>query len=123
MPGIRIHPKYGVNPTIPLCAWCGEPKNEVVLLGAAYRDEAPMHMCINDEPCEKCQSEMDKGITFIEAKEGFGGKAERTGKWCVVKEDAVRGLLRGALLDDVLQRRSAYLTPELWAQLGLDPPE
>lgn len=27
---ITLSPKYGVNPTIPVCFWCGEEKNACV---------------------------------------------------------------------------------------------
>ena len=33
MSGIKISPKYGVNPTIPVCFWCGKQKNEIALMG------------------------------------------------------------------------------------------
>ena len=31
--GIKLSPKHGLNPTIPVCFWCGEERNEVALLG------------------------------------------------------------------------------------------
>lgn len=31
--GIKISPKYGLNPTIPVCFWCGKQKNEIALMG------------------------------------------------------------------------------------------
>lgn len=70
---IKLSPKYGVNPTIPVCFWCGEDKNEVALLGrignaAVHEDiEAPMHMVLDYEPCEKCRSNMSQGFTIMEA--------------------------------------------------------
>ena len=30
---IKLSEKYGVNPTIPVCFFCGIPKNEIALLG------------------------------------------------------------------------------------------
>ena len=30
---IKLSEKYGVNPTIPVCFFCGMPKNEIALLG------------------------------------------------------------------------------------------
>ena len=26
---IPLSPKHGLNPTIPVCAWCGKEKNEI----------------------------------------------------------------------------------------------
>lgn len=55
---IRISEKHGANPTIPICFFCGEDKNEVALLGKLSGDkEAPMRMWINGdyEPCDECK--------------------------------------------------------------------
>lgn len=70
---ITLSPKYGVNPTIPVCFWCGEEKNEVALLGhigdgRKHEDfEAPMHMVLDYEPCDKCRANMSMGFTIMEA--------------------------------------------------------
>ena len=62
--GIKLSPKHGLNPTIPVCFWCGEERNEVALLGhigdgrKLEEFEAPMHMVIDYEPCEKCRANM-----------------------------------------------------------------
>ena len=51
--GIKLSPKHGLNPTIPVCFWCGEERNEVALLGHSgdgrkHEDfEAPRHMVID----------------------------------------------------------------------------
>lgn len=37
MSGIKLSPKYGVNPTIPVCFWCGKEKNEIALMGTCWR--------------------------------------------------------------------------------------
>ena len=105
---MRLHPTHGVNPTLAVCQWCGEDTGEVVLLGAAYKGETPMRMVINDVPCPPCQTSMDKGITLIEARE-VGGKPERTGRWCVITEDAARRLFTNPPLDAVLRTRKAYV--------------
>jgi hypothetical protein len=34
---MRLHNEYGLNPTIPICFFCGESKDEVALLGANYK--------------------------------------------------------------------------------------
>ena len=56
---IRLHKDFGVNPTIPQCLYCGEDKNEVALLGAAYKGEAPMHMIIDRVPCDSYKEKID----------------------------------------------------------------
>ena len=32
---IKLSKKHGLQPTIPLCPYCGKEKNEIALLGAA----------------------------------------------------------------------------------------
>ena len=39
---IKLSEKYGMNPTIPVCFFCQEEKNEIALLGKLKGDaEAP----------------------------------------------------------------------------------
>lgn len=70
MSGIKISPKYGVNPTIPVCFWCGKPKNEIALMGRMKGDiEAPKNMVLDYVPCEECQSHMAMGVAVLEASD------------------------------------------------------
>ena len=63
---ITLSKKYGVNPTIPVCFFCGQPRNEVALLGKLKDDkEASMHMIIDYEPCDECKEKMSYGVTLI----------------------------------------------------------
>lgn len=68
--GIRLHKEFGLNPTISVCMVCGEDKNEIALLGAAFKEQAPMHMVASIEPCEKCRKkylEDGDGVLLVEA--------------------------------------------------------
>lgn len=69
MANIKLSPKHGVNPTIPVCAWCGEPKNEIALLGKLNREdsEAPMHCVLDYVPCEHCAEQWSIGVAILEA--------------------------------------------------------
>ena len=70
MSGIKISPKYGVNPTIPVCFWCGKQKNEIALMGHMKDDiEAPKNMVLDYVPCEECQSHMAMGVAVLEASD------------------------------------------------------
>ena len=70
MSGIKISPKYGVNPTIPVCFWCGKQKNEIALMGHMKGDiEAPKNMVLDYVPCEECQSHMAMGVAVLEASD------------------------------------------------------
>lgn len=63
---IRLSPKYGVNPTMPLCFFCGQPTGEIALLGMLKKDvEAPKYMLLNYEPCDKCKEARKQGVTRI----------------------------------------------------------
>lgn len=65
--GIKLSPKHGVNPCIPICCWCGEEKNEIALLGKLKDDAgAPRNAVIDYEPCEECQAKFNMGVVFIE---------------------------------------------------------
>lgn len=126
---IRISEKHGVNPTIPICFWCGEEKNEVALLGKLKGDkEAPMRMIIDYEPCDKCKGSMEGGITFVQAvgspvNEGQGEIQKGiypTGKWAVLKEEAVKNMVtEEAVLAQILEKRKCFIAPETWDAIGL----
>lgn len=65
--GIKLSPKYGVNPCIPICCWCGKEKNEIALLGKLKGDaEAPRNAVVDYEPCEECQAKFNLGVVLIE---------------------------------------------------------
>ena len=66
---IRLSPNHGVNPTIPLCFWCGKQKNEIALMGKINRadDEAPRNCYLDYEPCDECKKNFDAGVAIIEA--------------------------------------------------------
>ena len=68
--GIKISPKHGLNPTIPVCFWCGKQKNEIALMGHMKGDiEAPKNMVLDYVPCEECQSYMAMGVAILEASD------------------------------------------------------
>lgn len=102
--GIKLSPKHGVNPTIPVCFWCGEEKNEIALLGhigdgrKGEDIEAPMHMVLNYDPCDKCAANMSLGVVCIEVvdippQEGMLELVDGhypTGRWNVIKPEAAQ---------------------------------
>ena len=102
---IKLSREHGVNPTIPICFWCGEEKGEIVLMGhiGDYRKgedfKAPKHMVIDYEPCDKCKAEWEQGVAILEVshtpmQEGQPPIAEGaypTGKMVVVREEALNG--------------------------------
>lgn len=73
MKSIPLSPKHGLNPTIPVCAWCGQPKNEIALMGRIKTDkkgedpEAPMHCVLDYTPCDDCNEKWSQGVAILEA--------------------------------------------------------
>ena len=66
---VRLSKKHGVNPTIPVCAWCGEHKNEIALLGKIDKEDsqAPMSCVLDYNPCDKCAEQWSQGVAILEA--------------------------------------------------------
>jgi hypothetical protein len=105
MASLTLHKDFGVNPTVPLCFWCGEMKNEVAMLGNKLKTQAPPKMVLDYVPCEKCQDKMKLGITCMEvdsttklkrmplAREGAMSVVAPTGSWCVVNIAAMKRLI------------------------------
>ena len=79
-----LHKEHGLNPTMPVCIYCGEDKGEIVLLGNAYKGEAPMKMIIDNEPCDTCREKMDSGEW-----KGFLGECEHNG---LIKTEALKDM-------------------------------
>jgi len=118
MSSIRLHPKHGVNPTISQCFWCGAEKNELALLGAAYRGEAPRHMVLDYEPCDACQANFDKGIALLEATQAHGEAAKPTGRYVVATEDAVRRWFQPQeTVEQILEARKAFIERDVFEQM------
>ena len=98
--GIRVSKKHGVNPTIPICAFCGKEKNEIVLLGRLPGDaEAPRTAIVNYEPCDECKAQWAQGVAIIEVSRfpltdgqpPISNGAYPTGRVAVVREEALNG--------------------------------
>lgn len=64
---IKISSKHGLNPSIPICFWCGKDKNEILLLGKIDRkdSEAPNRVFVDYEPCEECKKVIGNNIHVI----------------------------------------------------------
>lgn len=58
--GIKLSPKFGVNPSIIMCAYCDKELG-IALLGKLPNDkEAPKYMIDNELPCEHCVERLEK---------------------------------------------------------------
>lgn len=100
---IKLSENYGVNPTIPVCFFCGMPKNEIALLGhigdkrKGEDFEAPHYVVLDYEPCDCCKDKFSQGVLFIEVTETqpndnrppISKGVYPTGRHVVVKREAV----------------------------------
>jgi hypothetical protein len=82
---VKLSPKHGLNPTIPVCFWCGQDKNEVALMGKIDKEdsEVPRKLITNYEPCDKCKELFSKGIHVI----GVTEKPIVEGMFPIVKDN------------------------------------
>ena len=120
---ITLSPKHGVNPTIPICFFCGKEKNEIALLGKLPNDaEAPHSMWLPGDytPCDECQKKFDTGITLMEVDDAptftnqppISGEHYPTGRIVVIKEEAVRRIFTEEAANDIIKHRKAFLDKE-----------
>ena len=132
-PSIELSPNYGVNPTLPVCFFCNEETGEVALLGRIRQTdengktirgtdlEAPKHMILNYEPCDKCKEKMKLGITLVGVEEtaidnrppiqtmSDGTKFYPTGHWVVVSEDFISRKFDSDTAETILRERRALV--------------
>ena len=117
---LRISEKHGINPMIPQCFFCGQDKNEIVLLGRLPGDaEAPKHGVIDHEPCDSCKEYMKQGIMVISVSDDATNDDDnpfRTGKLAVVKDKAIKELLDEEAYAEVNKKRCMFVNDSMWKQ-------
>jgi hypothetical protein len=95
----------------------------VVLFGYLKGDaKAPGRVCVNLEPCNECVGYMRQGVILISVRDEGTDKENpyRTGGWAVVKDEAIKRMLHeGKLVDQILEKRFAFVPDEAWVKLGL----
>lgn len=126
---IHLHPEYGLNPTMPVCFWCGKSKGEIALLGNRYKGEAPRSMIMDYEPCASCQAGWEQGITFIEMHKSppdalkdapaMAGQGWPSGRLFVVTEEGFintfgNGNMDTELYEHILAKRICFVEPEVF---------
>lgn len=120
---IRLSPKYGVNPSLSSCYYCGDEKNEVVLPGMLKGDEQAPHRAVwSMEPCDTCRGYMAQGIMLLKVADGSERDPVRLGPLVVITEDAARRMLAEPMLSTILKARVAHVPASTWAALGLPEP-
>lgn len=140
---IRLHPKYGLNPTMTTCYYCNEP-SKIILVGSgvakfkeaglASSDGEMNHNIgmVNTHPCPKCEGYMKQGIIMISVRDDQIEELEsanrehrtpdpyRTGGWCVISEEYIRKVVNPPeLLESIMKRRMSFVPDQVWNSLGL----
>lgn len=112
---IKLSEKYGLNPSISLCFFCGNEK-EVILPGRLKGDvEAPRQAVWNKEPCNTCKDYMKKGIMLISVKDGTDKENPyRTGRIVVIKEEAAK-----EIFPTIGNSRFYFVEDTAWKEIGL----
>jgi hypothetical protein len=117
---VRLHPKHGLNPAIPACFFCGQDKNEILLLGNAYKEEAPRHAVFDQTPCPQCKEFMAQGIILVSVRDGeTDPNPYRTGRWAVIKDRAIKRILQPSIADILVKTRFGFIPDSVWLELGL----
>lgn len=101
------------------CFFCGESKE--VLLDRRLYNTLPHRAVYNHEPCDKCKELMTQGVMFISVRNGEqpSNNPFRTGKMCVIKDDAVRRMpVSPELLESTLKKRVCFIEDAVWEKLG-----
>ena len=87
---ITLSPKHGVNPSIIKCVVCGKDAG-IALNGKLKGDvEAPRYV-ITGDLCDECKTKIDEGFAFIIECKSAKGFEDRTGRYVVIKKEALRG--------------------------------
>ena len=107
MSGVVLSPKYGVNPSITTCFWCGEATG-IALMGrinpskkrGKYAEdlEAPKYCFGGYDPCPKCKENMALGTALMEMEQEpqFDNQPEiqkglyPTGRFLVMKREVAK---------------------------------
>ena len=136
MSGIRLSPKYGVNPSLSVCFFCGGGKNEIVLPGWLRGDaEAPRKAVWHKEPCDECKKFMEQGVMLIRVRDEPASTKPhenpyRLGQIIVVKVDyfqRIRGREQvGSPMwkwaNDAMMRRCSFVEDSAWKAFGFPDP-
>lgn len=121
---IKISPRYGLNPTIPVCFWCGEERGEIALMGRIGNGkknedfEAPRYAVLDFEPCDSCKKFMELGFTLIEATAAPNSRTNvamqdgvyPTGRYVVIRTAKAMEIFGS----EVVKRKRAFVDIEIF---------
>lgn len=123
---IRLSEKYGLNPSLECCYFCGKERG-LVLWGKSRLGDAKAErkVVMNKEPCDECANLMRQGIMLISVRDGETAENPfRTGKIAVVTEEALkRVIVQPELADTFCKTRVGFIEDSVWTAIGLPSPE
>lgn len=114
---IKLSEKYGVNPTMAVCWWCGEERGDIALLGELPNDEeAPKRTIVDLEPCDSCREKHQQGIVLVESKSS--AIKDGTGRWLVIKPEVLDKILEDPeLIANIIEQGIALVSKETFTIL------
>lgn len=126
MSGVKLSPKHGVNPTMPICFFCGKPTGEIALLGKIDRadSEAPHNMILNYEPCDECKKKFAMGVALIGTTNKCtdkrppiqtsedGTELYPTGAWMVVTKEAAKRYFGEIVTEEEIENTDRVLVEQ-----------
>lgn len=121
---IKVSDKYGVNPTLGQCFYCGDEDGTIGLMGKLKGDmEAPRKLVLTMDPCPSCKDWMSKGIILIEIVDGqtptIDKLPERTGRFIVVTKDSIAAVFDDETTEQTLKHGWSFIDKAAVEQSGL----
>lgn len=94
---ILLSKKFGVNPSITTCFYCGK-ETGIALMGRIKTKEcddveAPKRICNTLEPCDDCKKKFEGYVLIVEKP---SEKEDPTGRWFAVKKEALQEEFRSS---------------------------
>lgn len=126
---INLSPKYGINPTVPICFWCNKERNEIAALGKLPNDAKAPDSCLLDYcPCDQCEAIMHRGIVligttaqpFADDRPPICDNVYPTGNWVVVKPDAIYRIFDLHTATDIINKGWSIIEDDLLAKIMPD---
>ena len=105
---IRISEKYGVNPSMDCCFYCGEVTG-IALMGKISNKynhdvEAPHQCCTSVKPCKKCAEKYKDYVLMVEAKSSDPKNPQLTGRWFALKKEVLNPAYRNSPVAFMLEQ-------------------
>jgi transcriptional regulator NrdR family protein len=102
------------------CPKCGTPGSDRGWTSRALEDREQID---RNGICSECQKYMEQGVILISVKDGEEEKGDnpyRTGCFAVVKDEAIKKIVKSKeLVDQIIKKRMCYIPDQAWLVMGL----